>query len=114
MQILQWTMTIPKNNQKEFVKFHKEILGPTWQKFGAGECELLRVSTNKIGGRQVIKENEFVERLYLKEGVTAGEFFQKVKENPDAWNLSRSYEGRFRIADIELKILASKGLALRG
>jgi hypothetical protein len=105
MEILQWTMIIPRGRQREFIKFHKEILGPTWQKFGAEKFELLQVSANKVNNRQTIKENEFVERLYLKEGIAAKEFFLKVKNDPEAWNFSRTYEGKFGITNIELKVL---------
>jgi len=40
MKILQWSMTIPEEKQKRFVKWFGEVAGPKLGKFGAVEHEL--------------------------------------------------------------------------
>jgi len=105
MEVLQWTMTIPKNKQDEFVSFYNQTMRPTWIKFGATKCELLKTFRKKVVGENDFLEEQFVETLYLKKGLTAEGFFEAVKAVPEAWEISRQYEKQFGAKDIVMKVL---------
>jgi hypothetical protein len=105
METIQWTMTIPKDKQKSFIKFYGEIMRPTWLKFGASRCELFKTYREKILGKNSFLEEQFVEMLYLEEGITAQDFFERVKAAPKAWEISRQYENKFGAKSIIMKVL---------
>jgi len=107
MEILQWTMSIPKDKQEEFVEFYNQRMRPMWLNYGATKAELLKTSREEIAGQNNFPDDQFVERLYLEEGLTAEEFFNKVKAVPEAWEISRQYEKKFGAKDIVMKILRS-------
>jgi hypothetical protein len=98
-------MTIPKDKQNKFVSFFNETLGPTFQGFGAKKHELYKVADKPIVGKQLTEENRFIERVYFDEGFDLPTYFARVKENEEAWKLSRSYEEKFGATNIELRVL---------
>jgi hypothetical protein len=79
MKVLQWSMTIPKEKQKEFVK--------------------------EIIGKQVREKDRFIERVYFDDNFNIPSYFTNVKDNPEAWRISRMYDGEFETKDIELRVL---------
>jgi hypothetical protein len=105
MKILQWSMTIPKDKQKEFIQWFREIAGPTFAGYGAVEHEICRVEEKQIIGRQITEENRFIERVFFDDNFDIPDYFAKVKEDPEAWKLSRMYEQEFGATDIELRVL---------
>lgn len=105
MEVLQWTMMIPQKKQKEFIKFYRKTLGPNWKRFGAIKFELYRLDREKISGQNSYPRDTFVERLYLRKGISSKSFFERVKADSEAWELSRSYEKTFRAKDIVLQVL---------
>ena len=105
MEVLQWTMTIPQNKQEEFIKYYNRTLKPTWLQFGAIKCELFKTSREKISGENSFPKDQFVEILYLKDKLSASEFFERVKAVPKAWDISRQYEKRFGARNIIMKVL---------
>src|SRR4030042_4145873 len=105
MKILQWSMTIPKDKQKPFLKWFKEIAGPTFAGFGAQKHEICVVEKKQIVGRQTVVEDRFIERVYFADDFDIPSYFARVKENPKAWRISREYERRFGATNIELRVL---------
>ena len=105
METLQWTMIIPKDKQSAFISFYDQTMRPIWLRFGATKCELFKSSREKVAGDNHFPEEQFVEILYLKEGLTAKEFFEQVKADPEAWKISRQYEKQFGARDIVMKVL---------
>jgi hypothetical protein len=105
MEVLQWTMSIPRDKQDEFVRFYDQTMRPTWLKFGATKCELFKTFREKVAGQNSLPEDQFVEMLYLEQGLTAEDFFNKVKAVPEAWEISRQYEKRFGAKDIVMRVL---------
>jgi len=79
METIQWTMTIPKDKQNEFVRYYDRTMRPTWIKFGATKCEFFKTFREKVAGENSFPEEQFVEILYLQEGLTAKGFFKKPK-----------------------------------
>lgn len=100
-------MTIPKDKQTDFVTFFNEVLGPTFQRFGATEHELYKVASKEIVGRQLAEENRYIERVFFDDDFNIPNYFANVKANPEAWKLSRSYEEQFGAKDIELRVLVN-------
>ncbi len=107
MQILQWSMTIPAKKQLEFVKYFQEILGPTFAKFGAKKHELYKVEDKQIISRQIVEKDRFIERVYFEDNFHLPDYFASVKNDPQAFKLSRSYEEVFGAKNIELRILTN-------
>jgi hypothetical protein len=107
MKALQWSMTIPKEKQEEFVKWFKEVAGPAFAGFGARKHEIFKVADEKIVGGQTSEKDRFIERVYFDDDFNIPDYFAKVKENPEAWKLSRMYEATFGAKDIELRIIES-------
>ena len=105
MKILQWSMSIPHDKQQDFIKYFYVVLGPTFQGFGAKSHELFQVSEEHIIGKQIVEENRFIERVFFDDDFDIPSYFAKVKENPEAWKLSRSYEEIFGATGIELRVL---------
>ncbi|MGD8744447.1 MAG: hypothetical protein PVJ52_02540 [Candidatus Woesebacteria bacterium] len=105
MKILQWSMSIPPDKQKEFVKWFKEVAGPTFAGFGAKKHEIYKVTDKEIVGRQTTEQDRFIERVYFDDDFYIPSYFEKVKKDKEAWKLSRQYEERFKASDIELRIL---------
>jgi hypothetical protein len=105
MKILQWSMTIPEEKQVEFTKYFNDVLGPTFQGFGAIKHELFKVADTQVVGRQLVEKDRFIERVFFENDFNIPSYFAKVKEDPEAWKLSRSYEERFGAKDIELRVL---------
>ena len=66
MKVLQWSITIPEEKQAEFVKWFKNIAGPTFAKFGAVGHEIYQVEDKPVIGRQLTEKNRFIERVFLK------------------------------------------------
>jgi hypothetical protein len=58
-----------------------------------------------VAGQNSLPEDQFVEMLYLEQGLTAEDFFNKVKAVPEAWEISRQYEKRFGAKDIVMRVL---------
>lgn len=107
MKILQWSMTIPINKEPAFIKWFEETAGPTFEGFGAKKHELYKVENKQVVGRQTLEKNRFVERVYFEDNFDLPDYFAKVKNNPEAHKLSRSYEEVFGATNIELRILVS-------
>ena len=105
MKALQWSMTIPKDNQEAFVKWFSEVAGPLFDDFGAKKHELYKVEDKEIIGKQVKEEDRYVERVYFDDDFDIPSYFTNVKANPEAWKISRMYEGKFGAKGIELRIL---------
>ena len=105
MKALQWSMTIPKEKQKEFVKWFTEVAGPLFAGYGAKKHELFKVEDKEIIGKQVSEEGRFIERVYFDDDFDIPSYFTNVKANLKAWKVSRIYEGEFGAKDIELRIL---------
>lgn len=98
-------MTIPQNKQEEFIHYFYAVLAPNFQKFGAQKHELLRVMEVQLIGKQTLEKDRFIERVFFNDDFDIPSYFARVKENPEAWKLSRSYEEIFDAKDIELRIL---------
>lgn len=98
-------MTIPGSKQKEFIEWFKKIAGPGLNVFGAKKHEIYRVEDKQVIGRQIVEENRFIERVYFDDDFDIVNYFAGVKENPEAWKMSRMYEGEFGAKDIELRML---------
>lgn len=107
MKVLQWSMTIPSDEQTEFIKYFSEVLAPNFQKFGAKSHELLKIMDTQLIGKQTIEKDRFIERVFFDDDFSIPSYFAKVKEDPDAWKLSRSYEEVFGAQDIELRVLTN-------
>ncbi|PIV62540.1 hypothetical protein COS12_01970 [Candidatus Roizmanbacteria bacterium CG01_land_8_20_14_3_00_33_9] len=107
MKILQWSMTIPKMNQRAFLKCSREEISSTWKKFGCIKYELLKVENKPLVGKTVLEQDRFIERLYFGDSFNIPSFFEKIRKSPKAWKLSRKYEGKFGAHGIELRILIS-------
>ena len=105
MKILQWTMTIPRYKQVEFVDYFNRVLGPTFQRFGALKHELYKVADNQAIGRQVVEQDRYIERVFFDDTFDIPSYFAKVRADPEASKLARSYEDRFEAKDIELRLL---------
>lgn len=105
MEVLQWEMDIPSEKQKAFETFYQGTMVPTWKKFGADWCELLKVIKKKSGDTDILLQERYIERLYLKEGVTSQSFFEAVKADATAWEVSRQYEKVFGAKNVVLSIL---------
>ena len=105
MKILQWSMTIPKDKQESFVKWFKEVAGPTFSGFGAKKHEIFKIADKEHVGRQFVEKNRFVERVYFDDDFDIPSYFAKVKANPEAWKISRMYEKDFKAKNIELRVL---------
>lgn len=109
MKILQWSMTIPKEKQKDFLKWFKEVAGPVLGGFGAKGHELYKVEDKQIIGRQFVESDRFIERIYFDDKFNIPDYFDAVKQNPEAWKISREYESKFGATNIELRVLKSVG-----
>lgn len=109
MKVLQWSMTIPKEKQKDFLKWFKEISGSILGGFGAKKHELYKVEDKQVIGRQFVEKDRFIERIYFDDEFSIPSYFEAVKQNPQAWKISREYEDKFSATNIELRILRSAG-----
>ena len=105
MKCLQWTMTIPKKKQKDFLRWFKEVAGPNFAGFGAKKHELFKIIEKVVVGRQVVENDRFIERVYFNQDFDIPSYFVKVKADPEAWKLSRMYEAEFGAINIELRVL---------
>ncbi len=107
MKILQWSMTIPKEKQKEFVEWFKKVARPKLNKFGAIKHELYKVENSKVVGKQMIEKDRYIERIYFNNDFDTPKYFSDVKANPEAWKVSRMYEEKFGAINIKLQVLHS-------
>ena len=107
MKILQWSMTIPKKKQDDFVEWFNKVAGSVLGGFGAKKHELYRVEDKQIVGRQLVEVDRFIERVYFDDKFNILSYFEAVKQNPKAWKISREYEEKFRATNIELRVLNS-------
>jgi hypothetical protein len=98
-------MVVPRDKQEDFRKYSVKTLGPTWKKFGCQRYELYKVNDQPFIKRLVLESNRFVEQLMFNDETDIAEFFRKVKNNPDANKISRSYEEIFDATNIELRLL---------
>ena len=107
MQILQWSMAIPKGRQQAFIKWFDEVAGLKLGGFGAKGHELYKVEDRQVVGRQTVEQDRFIERVYFEDSFNIPDYFAKVKNDPEAYKLSRSYEEIFGATNIELRVLVS-------
>jgi len=98
-------MTIPRNKQKDFLRWFKEVSGPILGGFGAEKHELHKVEEKQVIGRQFVEKDCFIERIYFDNKFNIPDYFKAVKENPKACKLSKKYEEEFGAINIELRIL---------
>lgn len=109
MRVLQWSMTIPKEQQRDFLKWFKEVSGPILGGFGARKHELYKVADKQVVGKQVVEKDRFIERLYFDGKFDIRSYFAAVKQDPQAWKISREYEAKFGATNIKLRVLISLG-----
>ena len=100
-------MTISKEKQANFTKWFTEVAGPILGGFGAKKHELYKVESEQVVGRQLVENNQFVEKLYFNDEFNIAGYFEAVKQNPKAWKVSREYEEKFDVTNIELRVLNS-------
>lgn len=108
MKVLQWSMTIPSNKKLEFLKWFDEQAGPILGGFGAKGHEICVVEEKEIVGKQKTEKNSFIERIYFDNDFNIPDYFEQVKNNPKAWEISRQYEKKFGAKNIELRVLHKK------
>ena len=103
MKIIQYTFSIPKDKQDEFVQYSKDILSPTWTKYGCRRYECVKIEDQKLVEGQNLEQDRFIERLYFDNDFNIQEFYRKARKgDPD---VVRSYEKKFNANNIELRIL---------
>lgn len=107
MRAIQWSMTIPKEKQKEFEMWFKKTAGPIFAQFGSIGHEIYKVEEIEIVGHQVTEQDRYIERVFFADDFEIPEYFAGVKQDPEAWKLYRMYENEFRAKDIELRVLDS-------
>jgi len=107
VKALQWSMTIPKKNQRAFEKWFKEVAGPRFNEFGAIKHEIYKVEENIIVGRQITENGRYIERVYFEDDFEIPKYFSAVKADTEAWNESRKFEIEFGAKNIELRVLSS-------
>lgn len=112
MKALQWSMTIPKNKQRAFIKWFNDVAGPLFAGYGAKKHELYKVEERRIVGKQIAEKDRFIERVYFDDNFDIPSYFTNVKANLEAWKISRMYEGEFGAKDIELRVLLSSSIEL--
>ncbi len=100
-------MTIPKEKQKDFLSWFKNTAGPQLNKFGAVNHEIYKIEDKQIVRRQTVEADRFIERVYFEDEFNISDYFEAVKQNPQAWKISREYEGKFGATNIELRVLKS-------
>ncbi|MFC1790682.1 hypothetical protein ACFLZP_04340 [Patescibacteria group bacterium] len=105
MKVLQWSITIPKQKQPEFINYLEKVLGPTWKKFGCQKHEIYKVADKASVGKQKTERNRFIERLYFNNDFDLKTFFASVRKDEEANRISRSYEEVFGATNIQLRIL---------
>ena len=103
MIIIQYTLSIPKDKQANFVKYSKETLAPTWKKYGCKRYECVKIEDKKLIDRQTQEQDKFIERLYFEDNFDICAFYDKAKKN-DA-EITRAYEEKFNAQQVELRIL---------
>lgn len=108
MKVLQWSMTIPRDKQEEFVKWFHEVAGPTFTRFGAKSHQLYKVEDQEVIGRQFTETNRFIEHVYFDDNFDIPIYFENVRNDANASKLSRMYEEVFEASDIELRVLEEK------
>lgn len=77
----------------------------TFRNLAQKKHELLKVVDTQLIGKQIIEKDRFIERVFFDDDFNIPIYFAKVKENSEAWKLSRSYEEVFGAQDIELRVL---------
>lgn len=107
MKVLQWSMTIPKEKQKDFVVWFDKVSGPQLNKFGAVRHELFRVADIEVVGKQKVEKDRYIERVYFNNDFGIPKYFAAVKADPEVWKISRMYEEEFGASGIELRVLYS-------
>ena len=98
-------MIIPKEKQKAFIMWFKSTAGPELGKFGALKHELYKVADSEIIGGQKIEKNQYIGKIYFNDNFDIPKYFSAVKNNPEAWKISRMYEEEFGATKIELRAL---------
>jgi len=107
MKIIRWSYSIPPEKQKAFIIYSKNVLRPTWKKFGCVKYELLKIENQPVVPKQVVIPNHFVEQLWFSDGFNLTQFFAQIKSDPEANKISQQYEKQFNASEIELSVLTS-------
>lgn len=107
MKVLQWSMTIPKGRQKDFVTWFYKVAGPQLNKFGAIRHELYKVVDSEVVGKQKVERDRYIERICFNDDFDILKYFSAVKADPEAWKISRMYEEKFGANNVELRVLYS-------
>ena len=103
MIIIQYTLSIPKDSQAEFIQYSKDVLAPTWKKYGCIRYECAQIEEQQIVGRQVIESGRYVERLYFNDDFDILNFYHTTREQVP--EVTKAYETQFGAHHIELRIL---------
>jgi hypothetical protein len=103
MKIIQWTYTIPKDKQEEFIAYYPKVLSPIWRKHGAKKCELFKVEENELIKTQKTEKDTFQEMLFFDEDFDIKQFFASALEKDRERTMD--YEKRFGAKNIEFRIL---------
>jgi len=103
MIIIQYTLSIPEKKQAGFIRYSKEVLLPTWKKYGCKRYECVKVEDEKLVDKQIQEQNKFVERLYFGDDFDIRKFYDKARRNDP--EITRAYEKKFNAQQIELRIL---------
>ncbi|MBU0976292.1 MAG: hypothetical protein ABIE03_05525 [Patescibacteria group bacterium] len=103
MKAIEYIMSISKETEAEFLKYVKEVLGPTWKKLGCQKHEIYKVTDKAIVGRQIVEQDRFIERLYFGDDFDISRFYSEARKK--YLEVVRSYEDMFGVYQIELRIL---------
>jgi len=66
---------------------------------------LYKIADSQVIGRQLVEQNRYIERVVFDDNFDIPSYFAKVKADPEASKLARSYEDKFEAKDIELRVL---------
>jgi len=103
MIIIQYTLSIPREKQTDFIRYSREVLAPTWKKYGCKRYECAKVEDQKLVDRQALEQNRFIERLYFENDFNIRKFYNDARQNDP--EITKAYEVKFNARQIELRIL---------
>jgi len=107
--LAEWSIEVPENLLEDLFRFAKETLKPFYLSFGCkNHAMFVPVEKKYFSYQMVLKKTRVIEQLTFNNIADFEEFLKKVQENPDAREITKSYEEKFHAKFPIFRILMQK------
>lgn len=102
---MQFSFEVPESRIQEFLEYSSTALKKTWEANRCRSYTAFRTVTERVRSDQIVREKEIVEQLLFESIDDVRWLFDISNLKPDAFEAARAYNEKFRVGNMECRIL---------